>query len=151
MKFSLWILVSDKELEELLLVDTNTVAYFPVSCQEYADNGASQNGSYRVQPNSNIPRKYIINLLHKFDIFQSGKLLSITIIQYKCKSKVFQSIVSLMLIRDLVYSIQLFLNQHKSLQLLTWMMDVSNLVVTKIMWLIARVIKLSNICFIQYK
>ena len=57
-------LASDKELEELLLSDTKTVVYFPVSCQEYADNGATQNGSYRVQPNSNIPRKYILQLLH---------------------------------------------------------------------------------------
>ena len=48
----------DKELEELIEASKNDV-YFPVSCQEYADNGAVQNGSYRVQPNTNISRKYI--------------------------------------------------------------------------------------------
>ena len=51
--------VPDKELEELLLADPNSGVYFPVSCQEYADNGATQNGSYRVQPNANISRKYM--------------------------------------------------------------------------------------------
>ena len=118
-------LASDKELEELLLSDTKTVVYFPVSCQEYADNGATQNGSYRVQPNSNIPRKYILQLLH----------IRIYIRLAKCerKLKVFQSIVSSMLTKDSVYSIQHFPNQHRSLQLLTRMMDVNNLAVTKIM------------------
>ena len=48
----------DKELEELIEASKNDV-YFPVSCQEYADNGSVQNGSYRVQPNANISRKYI--------------------------------------------------------------------------------------------
>ena len=52
------ILNKDKELEELIEASKNDV-YFPVSCQEYADNGATQNGSYRVQPNTNISRKYI--------------------------------------------------------------------------------------------
>ena len=47
----------DKELEELIKA-VNDDVYFPVSCQEYADLGASQNGSYRVQPNANISRKY---------------------------------------------------------------------------------------------
>ena len=54
-----WISFQDKELEELLLADPNSGVYFPVSCQEYADNGASQNGSYRVQPDANLTRKYI--------------------------------------------------------------------------------------------
>ena len=57
----------DKELEELIEASKNDV-YFPVSCQEYADNGATQNGSYRVQPNTNIARKYIE---HKTDKTQS--------------------------------------------------------------------------------
>ena len=48
----------EKELEELIEASKNDV-YFPVSCQEYADNGATQNGSYRVQPNTNVSRKYI--------------------------------------------------------------------------------------------
>ena len=48
----------DKELEELIEASKNDI-YFPISCQEYADNGATQNGSYRVQPNTNISRKYI--------------------------------------------------------------------------------------------
>ena len=59
-KFNFGIPVTDKELEELLLADPNSSVYFPVSCQEYADNGATQNGSYRVQPNANISRKYIL-------------------------------------------------------------------------------------------
>jgi len=46
----------DKELEELLEVSNENVQ-FPVSCQEYADNGVTENGTYRVQPNSNISRK----------------------------------------------------------------------------------------------
>ena len=41
-----------------------------------------------------------------------------TFAQCKCELKVFQSIVSLMLEKDSVYSIQHFLNQNKSLQLL---------------------------------
>ena len=53
-----WIPNQDKELEELIEASKNNV-YFPVSCQEYADNGATQNGSYRVQPNTNISRKDI--------------------------------------------------------------------------------------------
>ena len=48
----------EKELEELIEASKNDI-YFPVSCQEYANNGATQNGSYRVQPNTNISRKYI--------------------------------------------------------------------------------------------
>ena len=60
LKFGVGILVQDKELEELLLADPNSGVYFPVSCQEYADNGATQNGSYRVQPNANISRKHIL-------------------------------------------------------------------------------------------
>ena len=59
--------------------------------------------------------------------------------KFKCKLKVFQSIVSSMQEKDLVYSIQHFPNQHKSQQLLIWMMDVNDLVVMQIMWLIARV------------
>ena len=50
--------LKDQELEELLETSKKDVD-FPVSCQEYADNGATQNGSYRVQPNKNISRKYI--------------------------------------------------------------------------------------------
>ena len=48
----------EKELEELIEASKNDI-YFPISCQEYADNGATQNGSYRVQPNTNISRKHI--------------------------------------------------------------------------------------------
>ena len=55
---SFWIPRKDKELEELIEASKNDI-YFPVSCQEYADNGATQNGSYRVQPNKNISRKCI--------------------------------------------------------------------------------------------
>ena len=50
--------LKDQELEELLESAKKNV-YFPVSCQEYADSGSTQNGSYRVQPNTNISRKYI--------------------------------------------------------------------------------------------
>ena len=50
--------LQDQELEELIEVSKKNI-YFPVSCQEYADNGAGKNGSYRVQPNTNISRKYI--------------------------------------------------------------------------------------------
>ena len=50
--------LKDQELEELLEASKKDVD-FPVSCQEYADNGATQNGSYRVQPDKNIPRKFI--------------------------------------------------------------------------------------------
>ena len=53
-----WIPNKDKELEELIEAYKNDV-YFPVSCQEYADSGTTQNGSYRIQPNTNISRKYI--------------------------------------------------------------------------------------------
>ena len=53
-----WIPNKDKELEELIEAYKNDV-YFPVSCQEYADSGSTQNGSYRVQPNTNISRKCI--------------------------------------------------------------------------------------------
>ena len=53
-----WIPNQDQELEELIEASKNDV-YFPVSCQEYADDGATQNGSYRIQPNTNISRKYI--------------------------------------------------------------------------------------------
>ena len=51
--------VKDQELEELLEASKKNI-YFPVSCQEYADNGAIKNGSYRVQPNTNISRKCIL-------------------------------------------------------------------------------------------
>ena len=68
LKFGVGILVQDKELEELLLADPNSGVYFPVSCQEYADNGATQNGSYRVQPNANISRKYILYINHKLRV-----------------------------------------------------------------------------------
>ena len=63
--------------------------------------------------------------------------------QFNIKSQVFQSIVSFMLEKDLVYSIQHFPNQNNLLQLPIPMMDVNDQVVTKIMWLIARVDKLS--------
>ena len=48
----------DQELAELIKASNNDI-YLPVSCQEYADNGQTRNGSYRVQPNTNISRKYI--------------------------------------------------------------------------------------------
>ena len=54
----IFISFKDQELEELIQASKNDI-YFPVSCQEYADNGALKNGSYRVQPNTNISRKYI--------------------------------------------------------------------------------------------
>ena len=41
-------------MEELLLADPDEDLYFPVSCQEYADQGIIKNGSYRLQPNANI-------------------------------------------------------------------------------------------------
>ena len=44
-----------EELAELLEASKKTI---PVSCQEYADNGATRNGSYIVQPSKNISRKY---------------------------------------------------------------------------------------------
>ena len=55
----------DNELEELLKVEEDS--YFPVSCQEYADNGVINNGSYRVQPNVNISR-YFIKILRIYRI-----------------------------------------------------------------------------------
>ena len=75
LKFGLRILVQDKELEELLLADPNSGVYFPVSCQEYADTGATQNGSYRVQPNANISRKYILLPLtnDQYETIYSGR------------------------------------------------------------------------------
>ena len=48
----------DQELEKLIEASKKNI-YFPVSCQEYADTGTTQNGSYRVQPNQNITRKCI--------------------------------------------------------------------------------------------
>ena len=54
--------LEEQELEELIEASKNDI-YFPVSCQEYSDNGATQNGSYRVQPNTNISRKYISLIL----------------------------------------------------------------------------------------
>ena len=57
-----WSFFQEQELEELIEASKKDI-YFPVSCQEYADNGATQNGSYRVQPNANISRKYISLIL----------------------------------------------------------------------------------------
>ena len=52
--------MKDKELEKLFEV-SNADVQLPVSCQEYADNGVIENGTYRVQPNSNISRKCYIH------------------------------------------------------------------------------------------
>ena len=61
----------------------------------------------------------IFNILCISLIFLNGQInVDNDGIQFKCKLKVFQSIVSLMLERDSVYSIQHFPNQHKLLQLL---------------------------------
>ena len=51
--------MKDQELEELIEASKKNIDV-PVSCQEYADNGVFQNGSYRVQPNKNISRKFIL-------------------------------------------------------------------------------------------
>ena len=49
--------MQDQELEELIKMSKEND--IRVSCQEYADNGETHNGSYRVQPYSNLSRKYI--------------------------------------------------------------------------------------------
>ena len=49
--------MKDQELEEL--IEASKENNVRVSCQEYADNGETHNGSYRVQPDSNLSRKYI--------------------------------------------------------------------------------------------
>ena len=51
---SLCILVKGKELKELM--EASKENNLPVSCQEYADNGEHQDGSYRVQPDTNLSR-----------------------------------------------------------------------------------------------
>ena len=57
----------DKELEELIEASNEDIL-FPVSCQEYADNGETKNGSYRVQPYEKS-RKYS----QSFDINELNK------------------------------------------------------------------------------
>ena len=73
-------------MEELLSADPNDGVYFPVSCQEYADNGATQNGSYRVQPNKIDPRNYIQYQLKDARFFTRNLLSRIKNIKYKILS-----------------------------------------------------------------
>ena len=134
-KFDLGSPWKDKELEELIEASKNDV-YFPVSCQEYADNGATQNGSYRVQPNTNISRKYV---WHNLDsVLESGSPVTDQnglSFDVKCKIslEVFQSIVSSTMELVRVYFIRHFLNQRISLQHRMKMMVVKKLAATKTM------------------